>query len=291
MIERIATGTTDVLGEGPVWDRAGGVLWWVDIGSAGLRRLDPVAGHVDTWDLAEVAGSLTPTDAGPLLMAVRSGFATFEPGAEVLTLLAEPEPDRPGNRFNDGKTDRRGRFWAGSMEASAQGRSGALYRFDLDGSVTRVRDGLGIPNSLAWSPDGTTMYFAESLDRTIWAFDYDPDTGTPTNQRIFTTAAGPGVPDGSTVDADGYLWNAEYDGWRVVRYAPDGSVDRIVEMPIASPTCCAFGGADLDTLYITSSSAGERGTSPDQPDAGGLFATRPGVRGLPETPFGGRFRT
>ncbi len=291
MIERIPTGTTDVLGEGPVWDRAAAVLWWIDIEGKGLRRLDPSVGHVETWDLPEPAGSLTPTVTGPLLMAVRSGFATFDPTTGATQMIARPEADRTGNRFNDGKTDRQGRFWAGSMDASAEERSGALYRFDLDGSVTRHLDGLGIPNSLAWSPDGTTMYFAESLDRTIYAFDYDPATGTPSGQRVFATIPGPGVPDGSTVDAAGYLWNAEYFGWRIVRYAPDGSIDRVIEMPTASPTCCAFGGDDLATLYITSSSADVPSGSSEQPDAGGLFATNPGVSGLPETPFGGRFAT
>jgi len=291
-VERIPTNTTDVLGEGPVWDPSARVLWWVDIASSGLRCLTPGTGRVDTWELPEPAGSLTPTDAGPLLMAVRCGFATFDPATGASDLIAAVEPDRPGNRFNDGKTDRRGRFWAGSMDDAAQRRTGALYRFDLDGAATRVLDGLGIPNSLAWSPDGATMYLAETLDRTIYAFDYHPDTGKPSNQRVFARCPGPGYPDGSTVDADGFLWNAEFNGWRVVRYAPDGSVDRIIEMPTAYPTCCAFGGDDLDVLYVTSSN---RDVSPDrgaeQPDAGGLFATQPGVRGLPETPFGGRLST
>lgn len=285
---RVDTPHRDVLGEGPIWDSAAGVLWWVDIVGSGLRRYRPATGRVDVWDLPEPAGSVAPTASGPLLLAVQSGFARFDPQSNEFELIVDPEPDRPGNRFNEGKCDRQGRFWAGSMDAAERKRTGALYRLDLDGTPRRIFDGLGIPNTLAWTKDSRTMYFAETLDRTIYLFDYDPVTGTPSNRRIFARPPGPGYPDGSTIDEDGYLWNAEWDGWRIVRYAPDGTVDRVVEMPVQRPTSCMFGGAELNTLFVTSASRGLTSLAA-QPDAGGLFAIETETRGIAESRFEGRF--
>jgi sugar lactone lactonase YvrE len=286
---RVATPERDVLGEGPIWDVAVGGLWWVDIVGRGLRRFSPATGDVDIWDLPEPAGSVAPTESGSLLLAVPSGFAWFDPVTNEFRHIVDPEPDRPGNRFNEGKCDRQGRFWAGSMDASEQERTGALYRLGSDGTPHRVFDGLGIPNTLAWAADSRTMYFAETLDRTIYVFDYDPTTGTPSNRRVFVTIPGPGYPDGSTIDEGGYLWNAEWDGWRVVRYAPDGTVDRVVEMPVQRPTSCMFGGDDLSTLFVTSASRDlDQDQMAQQPDAGGLFAIETDTRGIPETRFDSR---
>ena len=286
---RVATPQCDVLGEGPSWDLAAGVLWWVDIPGRAIRRLEPGSGDVTSWDLGNEPGSLTPTVGGRLLVAVRRGFILFDPDTGSSELIAEPEPDRAGNRFNDGKSDRQGRFWAGSMFDGDGPRTGALYRMDHDRTVTRMMDGLAIPNSLCWSPDGAVMYFTETVDRVIYAFDYDIDTGTPHDRRVFAEIPAPGYPDGSTVDAEGFLWNAEFNGWRLVRYAPNGAVDRVVEMPVQSPTCCAFGGDGLDVLYVTSASR----DVPDealhlQPDAGGLFALDVGVGGIAESLFAGQ---
>lgn len=289
-IALVPTPEPDILGEGPAWDARDAVLWWVDIVASKLRCLDPASQQVRSWILPEPAGSVTPAESGELLLAVRPGFARFDPLTGQFAMLVCPEPERTGNRFNDGKCDRQGRFVAGSMHENDLDRTGALYRFDPDGSAHRLIDGIGIPNSLAWSPDGATMFFAETLDRSIFVFDYDIPTGAVSNRRLFARVPAPGYPDGSTVDAEGFLWNAEFNGWRVVRYAPDGSVDRVVEMPVASPTCCAFGGAELDTLYVTSAS---RDVSVDelsqQPGAGGLFAVDVGVAGIPEKRFAGRF--
>jgi sugar lactone lactonase YvrE len=164
--------------------------------------------------------------------------------------------------------------------------AGALYRISADGSCVRKRTGITVPNSLAWSPDGRTMYFADTPRRTIWAFDYDRGTGEPSNERVFV--ASPGYPDGSCMDADGCLWNAEYGGSRVVRYTPAGKVDRVIELPAKNPTCCCFGGKDLDTLYITT--AAQRlsaETLEKYPLNGSLLRARPGVKGLPESRFAG----
>lgn len=289
-IDRIDTPESDILGEGPVWDSAVGVLWWVDIVGKALRRFRPDSGSVDSWVLPLAAGSLTPTESVDLLLAVETGFARFRPETAEMELLAEPELDRSDNRFNDGKCDRDGRFWAGSMNVDDQTRTGALYRFDPDLSCHSMFDAVGIPNSLAWSPDSRTMYYAETLDRVIYAFDYDPDSGTPSNRRVFAAIPEPGYPDGSTVDVDGCLWNAEFNGWRLVRYTPAGSVDMIVEMPVQSPTCCAFGASDMSTLFVTTAS---RDIPPEgdlrQPGAGSLFALDVGTAGIPETRFAGRF--
>ena len=163
---------------------------------------------------------------------------------------------------------------------------GVLYRVDAHGSFTAVASGISIPNSLGWSPDGRTMYFADSLQYAIFAYDFDANSGQMSGKRVFATTRAPAFPDGSTVDAEGFLWNAEFNGWRVVRYAPDGSIDRVIELATHRPTCCAFGGPNLDTLYITTAS---QQMSPEemskQPLAGALLAVDAGVRGLVEPRF------
>jgi sugar lactone lactonase YvrE len=165
--------------------------------------------------------------------------------------------------------------------------TGALYRLDPDLSCRRMESGIGISNSLAWSPDDRIFYFADTLRRTIFAYDFDAETGAISNRRVFTDCIDqPGAPDGSTIDAEGYLWNAQWDGWRLVRYAPDGRIDRVVGLPVQKPTSCMFGGPDLATLYVTSAVWDLTGEAlAKQPNAGGVFALDVGVRGLPESRF------
>lgn len=282
----VVDGRND-LGEGTVWDAAAGVLWWIDITGHRLYSYDPIEGQVKEWELPEQPGSLAVRAGSGLLLALANGFARFGPSSGRVVPLGDPEPDRPHNRMNDGKTDRQGRFWVGSMRpGKPAARSGALYRYDPDGSWQRVLDGLGIPNGLAWSPAGDTMYLAESLDEVIYAFDFDPDAGEISGRRVFATTEQGIHPDGSTVDADGFLWNAQWGGWRVVRYAPDGEVDRIIDMPVPNPTCCAFGGEDLDILFVTSARRGVDDIA-RAPQSGGLFAVDVGVTGLADTPYAG----
>ncbi|MGH6960465.1 MAG: SMP-30/gluconolactonase/LRE family protein, partial [Dongiaceae bacterium] len=191
-----------------------------------------------------------------------------------------------GHRFNDGRCDRQGRFWVGTMHHTTRAPEGVLYRLDRRRELVGRQSAICIPNSLAWSPDGNTMYFADSLLYAIFAYDYDTASGEMGRKRVFARTQAPGFPDGSTVDAEGYLWNAEFNSWRVVRYAPDGRVDRRIEMPAQRPTCCAFGGANLDVLYVTTASwqlsADEHRA---QPLAGALLALDVGVRGIPEARF------
>jgi len=280
----------DALGECPIWDERAGALRWIDIGAPALRRCDASGSDVRSLALPETIGSYALRERFPgLLAAMRSGLYLLDPDTGERAPFVRPEPDLPGNRFNDGRCDRAGRFWAGTMSMAERKPSGSLYRVDPDRGCARVRTGITIPNSIAWSPDGRTLYFADTPRRVIWALACDPATGEILSERVFAESPGdPGGPDGSCVDADGCLWNAEYGRWRLVRYTPRGTVDRVVALPVANPTCCCFGGPDLETLFVTT--ARQRLAAEElarQPLAGSVLALLPGVRGLPESRFAG----
>ena len=286
---RLVVDARNRLGEVPVWDVAEQALYWVDIEGRRLQRLDAPHGTVRDWHFPERIASFALREQAGFVCAFASGFAFFEPESGAIEWIARPEAMISRNRFNDGKCDRAGRFWAGSMDDRMKEHTGSLFRLDPDRGVHRMDGAIGISNSLAWSPDNRIFYFADSLDGVIYAYDYDHATGAIANKRVFAAAkVEPGTPDGSTIDAEGYLWNARWDGWRLVRHAPDGRVDRVVELPVQKPTSCAFGGPDLATLYVTSAVwdlAGE--ALARQPWAGGLLALDVGVRGLPEPRFAG----
>lgn len=281
-----------LVGEGAVWDVGDAALWWLDIKAGLIHRHDPEKNENAVFDFGEPVGCLARRDAGGLIVAAKSGFYTYDPETGTKHALADPEKGIPGNRLNDGTTDLRGRFWAGTMkdDGGPPARQGQFYRYDPDGRVTAHFDKLFTTNGSAFSPDGQTMYFSDSHPdvRTIWACDYDLDTGTPSRQRVFfDTRQVAGRPDGGTVDADGFYWMAGVGGWQIVRIAPDGRLDRVIEMPIEKPTKPMFGGAKLDTLFVTSIGAGAQ-DDPSQPQAGSLFAiTGLGVSGLPQTRFAG----
>jgi L-arabinonolactonase len=279
----------NILGEVPVWDAAEQALYWVDIEGCRLQRLIPATGARQDWHLPERVCAVALRDSGGLLLALASGFAFFDRDTMALTRLAAPEAHLPHNRMNEGKCDSRGRFWAGTMDDRLAAHSGALYRLDPDLSCHCMESEIGISNSIAWSPDDRVFYFADSLRRTIFAYDFDIESGRIGNRRVLTDCAGqPGAPDGSAVDAEGFLWNAQWDGWRLVRYAPDGRVDRILPLPVQKPTSCMFGGPDLTTLYVTSAIWDlSLDALAGQPYAGGLFALDVGVRGLPSARFAG----
>jgi sugar lactone lactonase YvrE len=276
-----------LLGEGPLWDPATRMLYWVDIKRRQIHRSDPATGLDQHWPTPEDIGSLAVRAKGGLVVAMKSGFHFFDPGTGAFTPIANPERDRPRNRFNDGKPDRQGRFWAGSMDDSETSPSGGLYRLNADLGCERVVDGVICSNSLCWSPDSRVMYYADSYQHAIWAFDFDPETGSVFNRRVFVEiAAADGVPDGATVDREGGVWVAQWDGWRVTRYDPKGRLDRVVTLPVQRPTCPMFGGANLDVVYVTSASIGLTAEEQkQQPLAGGLFAFDPGIKGLPEAHF------
>lgn len=277
---------TDILGECPLWNEQERALYWVDIRRPAIRRFDYASGRIDTWSMPDLVGSIAFADDGRLVVALPENISLYEASTGSLETIARPPTRIPGHRFNDGRCDRQGRFWVGTMHNITRASEGVLYRLDSRRELVGMLSEICIPNSLAWSPDGQTMYFADSLLYTIFAYDFDTASGQIGRKRVFATTKAPGFPDGSTVDADGYLWNAEFNAWRVVRYAPDGRVDRVVELPTWRPTCCAFGGPNLDVLYVTTAS--QQMTAEEleaQPLAGALLALDVGARGLPEPRF------
>ncbi len=290
MVEVVcAAPRRNILGEGPVWDPARGRLYWVDIRGRLIEWLDPATGETGLWTLDRRPSALAPRGDGSLLLATDAGFAVFDVDAGRIDPRHHPEPHLPMNRSNDGHTDATGRFWLGTMNDTENASTGSLYRLDPDWTTTRVIPDMGIPNTLVSSPDGETFYVADSKVNRIWAYDLDLAAGTLGARRLFAdTSADKCSPDGSAVDVEGCLWNCQWGGWRIVRYRPDGSVDRIIPMPVEQPTSCAFGGSDLATLYITSARDGlSEASLAKQPMAGSLFQLDPGVRGAPQAPFAG----
>lgn len=274
--------------ESPVWCPRQEVLYWVDVGRKQVHRFSPQTGIDETWTVPETVGSLGLRADGGLVLALRSGFCLFDQGTGTIDRLADANPGAPWLTLADGRCDPRGRFWAGSQVVE-DGPPGKVYRLDPDRSCHPFWADIHWYNGTAWSPDGRSMYFADSFTGVIFVADYDVDGGLPTGRRIFATvSAERGMPDGSIVDEHGYLWNANWGGGCITRYAPDGSIDRIVELPVKTPTSCTFGGPGLGTLYVTTQR--KRMTAQDLlkwPDAGGLFAVNAGVRGLPENRFAG----
>ena len=280
-IERVLQSRA-AIGEGAIWSVKEQALYWVDIIRPTLNRFDPRSGANTHWVMPSAIGCLALTGSGGAIVALCDGFQHFDFGTEELQLLAASEPRDERNRFNDGSVDPAGRFWAGTMPIAGPGDrpEGSLYCLDRDGSVRRAGDDYWIQNGLAFSPDGRTMYVSDSYPavRTIWAFDYDPSSGTPSNRRVFfDTRHVAGRPDGGAMDVDGCYWMAGVGGGQLVRITPRGRVDRIIDMPVRKPTRIAFGARDLDVMYVTS--IGE-GAGPDDPEAGNLFAVHAGVQGL-----------
>ena len=274
------------LGEGPVWDEKNGVLYWVDIDSCLVHRFDPVSGEDLAVDVGEPVGSIVLCPGGALVLARKSGFAMLDEWGASLRPLVAVESERAETRMNDGACDRHGRFWAGTMHAGLEAGHGSLYRLDPDATVSPMLTGVSISNGIAWGLDDTTMYYIDTPTGGIDAFEFDSAAGTiGTRRRIVTIDPQHGSPDGLVVDAAGCLWVGLWEGWAVRRYAPNGDLLGIVGVPAARVTKCAFGGPELDDLYITTA-------SPDQPDAaqphaGGVFHARTGVRGLPANRFAG----
>ncbi|MFO1302412.1 MAG: SMP-30/gluconolactonase/LRE family protein [Burkholderiales bacterium] len=278
----------NTLGESVIWHPVEQVLYWVDVRAPALYRLER-NGSVTTIPLPGLAGAVVPRRAGGLAIALQDGFYTLDTRTGTATRIVDPEPDKPENRINDGRCDRAGRFWAGTMHVTLREPRGSLYRLDVDHTVDRIRSGITVPNSICFSPDDRTMYLADTYRDVIFAYDYALGEGTLSNERVFVdTASDAGHPDGSCVDEEGCVWNAQVRGGKVVRYTPDGRIDRAIALPVSQPTCCCFGGPSLETLFITSA---RQRIAPEllerEPLAGGLFAVEPGVRGLPEAFYGG----
>jgi len=279
----------NAVGECPVWVPGENALYWVDIPKGGLQRWSAATGHVAAWTAPQMLACIARTDAGNWVAGMETGFFQLTPhndGSLDTTLLAAVEHPRQDMRLNDGRCDRQGRFWAGSMvlNMGLNAAEGTLYRYTSGAAPHAQLDGFITLNGLAFSPDGRTMYASDShpLVQQIWAFDYDIDTGTPSNRRVFVDMHKHlGRPDGAAVDADGCYWICANDAGLIHRFSPDGRLDRSLTVPVKKPTMCAFGGSRLDTLFVTSI----RDDQSEQSVSGGVFALNPGVQGLPEPTF------
>jgi L-arabinonolactonase len=280
--------TKDILGEGPVWSVDEQTLFWVDILKPVLQCWQPETGQYQSWDMPSDIGSFAIRESGGFVVALRTGLVFFKPeGGEVIP-ICDLESDKPFTRFNDGKCDRQGRFWAGTMDEDVPNQRGALYCLEFDHLCRKIRSKVGISNGLGWSPDNRVMYYTDSATRTIYKYDFDLETGEITNERIFVRTPKEYVPDGLTVDAQGYVWSAKWDGWKVVRYAPDGSVSLEVRLPVQRPTSCTFGGTDMNLLFITSATTGFSDDDlAEQPLAGSVLVVETDFQGLPEPYFAG----
>lgn len=272
------------MGEGPVWDADAAVLHWVDIPTGTVHSLDP-SGAVSTQRLPVPVGAVALRSDGGLVAAVAGGFAVLDDG--VLTELAELPGLDAGMRMNDGKCDPAGRFWASTMALDARAHAGSLYRLGPDLRAEPVLDGLTIPNGIDWSPDGRLMYFIDTPTYRVDVFDFDVATGAVgPRSTLVAVPEEHGWPDGMTVDDEGFVWVAFWGGRAVRRYDPDGALVATIELPVSQVTSCAFGGDELDDLYITSAAGGlDAAGRAAEAHAGALFRCRPGVRGRPPNRF------
>jgi L-arabinonolactonase len=284
----VVVDAANELGEGVVWSPEHGEVQWTDIFGRRFWAYHPENGESRSQALPDRLACFAPLGGSSLLAGFAGGLDVFDLESGVRRPIAAIERDRPSTRLNDGKLDRRGRLVFGTMDEDPAGAKpiGQIWSYAA-GSVPRaLAPGVRIANSIAFSPDGRRMYFADTPEKHIRCYDYDLDSGDISGERTFATVDGPGFPDGSTVDADGCLWNAEWGGGRVVRYTPDGRVDRVVGLPCSRVTCCAFGGAKLDRLFVTSARTGLNAAAlAAEPHAGALFAFDAGVQGLLDTPF------
>jgi len=285
----VAVSAADILGEVPIWCAQLQRLWWIDVRRPCVQSFDPISRQHEVFVIpAPVIGSYGLRRSGGMIVALNDGLYGFDPERRDLTPLLLYQ-DKAQNRFNDGKCDRLGRFSVGTMNNTPGDPDGSFYRIDPDLSVHVQFGDVYCPNSVAFGPNDRVLYYGDTKEKKIWVFDFDLAAGTIGNRRLFRDCANhPGYPDGSTVDAEGFLWNAEYRGGRLVRYAPDGRIDRIVGLPVSQPTSCGFGGSDLSTLFVTTAaqhlSAEERAA---EPMAGALLMLDVGVNGVAEPAFAG----
>lgn len=280
------------IGEGTTWDPKAQVLWWIDIWGKTIHRFDPGSKRNDTFHLPEMVGCIGLRARGGLVITLASGFYFYDPETGALDFIVNPEAHIPETRFNDGKTDRFGRFWSGTtfeVPGRKPERIGGLYRLDPDLTAHRMVEGIGSSNGLAWSPDGRIMYYADSYGGAVWAFDVDTTTGNVENRRVFIDTDTTGsFADGATVDADGCYWLTCPMVSKLLQYDPAGKLMQTIIMPVDAPTCCEFGGPDLDILYVTSGTLNRDADAlKGQTMPGGLFAVHTGAKGLELPPFAG----
>jgi L-arabinonolactonase len=284
----VAVDAANALGEGVVWSPTHGEVQWTDIFGRRFWTYSPENGESRSRALPDRLACFAPLGGSSMLAGFTGGLEVFDLASGARRPIAAIERDRPTTRLNDGKLDRRGRLVFGTMDEDPAGAKpiGQIWSYAAGSEPRVLASGIRIANSIAFSPDGRRMYFADTPQKRIRCYDYDLDTGELSGERTFAAVEGPGFPDGSAVDADGCLWNAEWGGGRVVRYTPDGHVDRVVSLSCSRVTCCAFGGAKLERLFVTSARTGlDAAALAAEPHAGALFAFDVGVQGLLDTPF------
>ncbi len=277
------------LGEGPVWDENTQTLYWVDILAGTIHSWNSVTHQHMHWETKDLIGAVAVCTDGRLLAALQNGLLIFNQETGEKQWLSGPEPNQPSNRFNDGKCDPKGRFWIGSMCVHETTGAGSLYQFILAGGLQQKIPGITISNGLAWSLDHRTMYFIDTPTYEVWAFDFDLETGSIGNKRVvITIPQSEGYPDGMTIDSEGMLWIAHWDGWQVARWDPNtGNKLHSIHLPVARVTSCCFGGRDWNDLYITTAGTGLSAEAhQEQPLAGCLFVVKnSGYKGFAFTPF------
>lgn len=273
-------------GEGIFWNAADGLVWWTDIEGRTVWSFDPATLQEHTYEMRDRVCCFAPRKSGGLIVAFADRISLFDLETGREEKICDFEPDNPETRTNDGRTDRLGRFVVGGMNEKSGKANSSVIRIDEKLNVETLLEGVSCANSTCFGPDGATMFFADTPDREILAFDYGAELS---NRRVLASFLDePGLPDGSCVDAEGGVWNAEWEGRRVVRINPEGQIDTVIDVPVWKPTCCAFGGPELDTLYITSSRLmSDEVALAREPHSGGLFAVKPGFKGLQDSLFCG----
>ncbi len=286
---RCVLDTKSKLSESPTWSVDEQALWFVDINAPSLHRFDPATGAHAVMPMPSSIGCMGLRAQGGVVVALRDGIWLADAHGRLERKVADASYDPAHHRFNDGRVDRQGRFWVGSMNERRDAASAALYRLDADHSFHRVLDGITVSNGLAWSPDGRTMYHADTPTLTVRAYDFDPASGMPSNPRTFARwERETDRPDGAAVDGAGHYWIAHFRGGKVVEIDPVGRTVREMPFPAMCPTMCAFGGPDLRTLYVTSARQDRPADELERfPRSGGVFAMRVDVPRLPEPHFAG----
>ena len=285
----VVTDIRNTLGESPAWSARERALYWVDIPEKSLFKQSQTA--LESWELPELVSAVAPRASGGVILTLAQRVVSFDPKTGALETLCRPDP-KAQNRSNDARCDALGRLWLGTMQnnfdPNGDGQeitqtSGSLFRINPDSSSLELLSNIGITNGLAWSPDAKTMYLADSMTTQIDAFDFDLKQGLISNRRLFANFER-GVPDGSSIDNEGFLWNARWGAGCLVRFDPNGKVDRVIELPVTQPSSCSFGGHNLETLYVTSARMGL--SNPNSFD-GALLALEVGVRGFVSPEFAG----
>jgi len=278
----------NILGESPVWNQDERALYWVDIEGKTIQRYWPENGKSETFQVGIKIGAIAFREKGGLVVATDRGLGFWDPEYNKVEIFANPENGKTGARFNDGKVDRKGRFWIGTM--TPEGATSSLYRLDPDLTLNTLETGITVSNGIGWSPDNGTMYFTDSRKFVIYAYDFDLDAGNISNRRVLLNFSEyGGLPDGLTVDSEGYLWSAICFCGRIVRISPEGRIVLEFHLPVNLTTSITFGGKDYRDLYITTGwiTLSENERKKNQPHAGDLFHISPGVQGLPEPKFSG----